>query len=121
VFSFACALSTILLPALAALLATRRAPRGANGAIAAGCCTLAVGLATFIGYVFVTYATDGGTATSQLLEEFRRSGARDYRTWAVGDNLGGAVFLLGFVFVVGIAVSVITAVVTREQAGPATD
>jgi hypothetical protein len=119
VFSYACALSTILLPVLAALLATGREPHGVNGAVAAGCCTVAVGLATFIGYVFVTYVTDGGTPTAQLLEEFHHSGARDYRTWIVGDNLGGAVFLLGFILVAGIAVSVIAAAVAkRETAGP---
>jgi hypothetical protein len=116
VIAFACAMSTSLLPALAALVAIRREPRRADGSIAAGCCALTAGLATFIGYVFVTYTTDGGTPSARLLDDFRRSGARDYRTWVVGDNLGGAVFLLGFVLIVGIALGLIAAHATAPGA-----
>ncbi|HYZ29422.1 MAG TPA: hypothetical protein VE570_10230, partial [Thermoleophilaceae bacterium] len=48
-------------------------------------------------------SNEGGSPTSALLAEYHRSGARDYATWEVGDNLGGAVFLLGFVLVAGTA------------------
>jgi hypothetical protein len=100
--SYALALATIALPALAAAIAGRHGNRGGS-AVAAGLCAVIAGLLTFIGYATVTYVTNGGTATPALLAEFRRSGASDYTAWAVGDSLGGAVFLLALLITTGAA------------------
>lgn len=98
--SYALAIATLTLPALAAVLAATTGERDGAG-VAAVLCAVIAGLFAFAGFLVVTYATDGGAATPQLLAEFRRSGATDYATWAVGDDLGGAVFLLASTLAVG--------------------
>ena len=90
-----------VLPALAAWAATRDGGRAAIGVVAGASCAVTAGLLAFLTFVSLTYARNGGSPTPALLADFRRSGLHDYATWAVGDNLGGAVFLLGMTLVVG--------------------
>ena len=115
VVSFAVASSPILLPALAAWWAASAERRWTAGAVAGVCCTLLGGLLAFAGFALATYRDDTRPATGVLLEEFRRSGARDYRTWLVGDNLGGATFLLAIMLVIGTAVAVTAALVSTPR------
>jgi hypothetical protein len=115
-WSYALALATVALPALAAAIAGRTGDRD-GAALAAGLCAVIAGLLAFAGYVTVTYATDGGTATPALLDEFRHSGATDYATWAVGDSLGGAIFMLAFVLTAGAALTALLAVVAPSRRG----
>ena len=114
--SYALALATLALPALAAAIAGRHGDRDA-AAVAAGLCAVIAGLSAFAGYVTVTYATDGGSATPTLLAEFRRSGATDYATWAVGDSLAGAVFLLALILITGAALTALLAAVAPSRRG----
>jgi len=49
----------------------------------------------FIVWASVTYADAGGPYDAGLVEDFRKSGAHDLTTYAVGDELGsGSVLLL---------------------------
>lgn len=110
------ALIVTLLPAVAALCALRTDRNPDSGVVAAVCCALVTGLGSFVGYAVGTYATAGRRPTAALLHEFARSGTRNYRTWMVGDNLGGACFLLIFIPLVGITIGLVAA---RLAAPPA--
>jgi hypothetical protein len=115
--SAAVGLCVVLLPGLAAYM-TARTDRESDsgwrsGLVSGATCALVGGLLAFIGFVVATYLTGGGSPTDELLAEFHSSGAADYATWAIGDNLGGAVFLLCFVPVVGIATTAIGTSVGR--------
>jgi len=72
------------------------------------CAALTAGLLTFASYVATTHATLG-PPTATLLQEFARSGAHDYRSWVIGDDLGGAVFLLLFVPLLATALGMLAA------------
>src|SRR5262249_37426226 len=95
--SGATTLVVTFLPAVAALAAVRREGDRDSGVVAGVCCAVVTGLLSFAGYVAGTYATSERHPTAALLHEFAQSGARNYRTWMVGDNLGGACFLLIFI------------------------
>ena len=114
--SFAMASSPIVLPVVAAWRASRVEQRWTAGAVAGVCCTLVAGLMAFAGYAVATYLDANRPATATLRDEFRRSGARDYRTWLVGDNLGGATFLLGIMLIVGTVVGIAAALVCTPPA-----
>jgi hypothetical protein len=103
------------LPAVAGFLAARRHGSAVSGVAAAATCAILAVLLAFVGFVSVTYAIDGGSPTPALLAEFHRSGTHDYATWAVGDNLGGAVSMLGLVLVVGIILGVAAASLAAPQ------
>jgi hypothetical protein len=96
-----------LLPVIAAVCAVRRDRNADSGVVAAVCCALVTGLLSFVGYAAGTYATADRRPTAALLHEFARSGTRNYRTWLVGDNLGGACFMLIFIPTVGIVLGLI--------------
>jgi len=100
---------TFVLPAFAAWAATRHGERAEIGIVAAASCAVTAGLLAFLTFVSLTYARNGGSPSPALLAGYRRSGIHDYATWAVGDNLGGAVFLLGVILVVGTAAGTIVA------------
>jgi hypothetical protein len=111
--SFAVAMVCVLLPGLAAVWVVRRHGAGAGvAAVAVG--ALTTGLLFFIGYVTTTYATGSGTPTGVVLQEFTHSGLHDFRTWSIGDNLGGACFMLLFVPLVGAAVGLLAARITAQ-------
>jgi hypothetical protein len=80
--------------AIAAGSVARRRRRADDGVVAASCGGVAAGFVTFLVYAVTTYATNGGPVTPTSWREFAQSGAHDYVTWAVGENLAGAVFLL---------------------------
>jgi hypothetical protein len=77
--------------------------------IAVGCVAATSGLFVFVAYTLTTYVTVGGPATTSLRHQFSQSGATDYRTWVVGGNLDGAVFLLLFMPVVAGALGLLSA------------
>jgi hypothetical protein len=93
----------LLLPAFAAWMATRGGRAAAGGIVAALSCVVAAGLLTFVTGAAIIYAAGGGPSSPGLVAEYHRSGFHDYTTWAIGDALGGAVFLLGLVLLVGTA------------------
>lgn len=99
--SYTLALAVLALPAVAGSTAARLERRVGSGVVAAGTACVLASLLTFIAFVSVTYIENGGAPTPTLLAQFHHSGVRDYATWAVGDNLGGAVFMLGFVLLLG--------------------
>jgi hypothetical protein len=105
--SFGITFAIFVLPGIAGFLVARQTQSWTRGFIDAAACGLLAGLFAFVGYVAAVYLTGGGTATAGLLAEFRASGARDYRTWIVGDDLGGACFMLAFIPIAGMAVGVV--------------
>jgi hypothetical protein len=112
----------VLLPAFAAWIATRGGRAAAGGIVAALSCVVAAGLLTFVTGAAVTYATGGGPSSPALVAEYQRSGSHDYTTWAIGDALGGAVFLLGLVLLAGTAAGATVALLRGHdptQAKPA--
>jgi hypothetical protein len=109
VLSFSAAILFVVPLAIAAGFIARRQRRVDDAVVAAGCGGVAAGLLTFIVYGLRTYATDGGTVTPSSLQQFARSGAHDYATWAVGENLAGAVFLLLAVPVLAVVLGVVVA------------
>jgi len=117
---FAAMLLVVLPCAIAAMIVARPQAQAGQAAIAALCGALSAGLFVFVSYVATTYATLG-PPTAQLLDEFTHSGAHDYRSWAVGDDLGGAVFLLLAVPVLATAAGLVAArlVTPRAQTFPA--
>jgi hypothetical protein len=96
-------------PAVAGWIAARRDGRAGSGVVAAGTASVLAGLLAFIGFATATYVSGGGTPTPALLADFHRSGMHDYAAWAVGDNLGGGVFMLALVLVFGAPVGMVVA------------
>ncbi len=118
--SLAIVVAIFVLPGITGFVLARRTRSWARGLVDATACGLLAGLFAFVGYVTVLYVTDGGTATAGLLAAFRASGARDYRTWIVGDDLGGACFMLAFIPVAAIAVGVVASTFGgRHSSAPA--
>ena len=105
------ALAVVLLPGVAAGLARRIDRTRAAAVAAAALCAVTTGLLSFIGYVATTYATHGGPSSPSTWAEYLASGAPDYPTWAVSDNLGGACFLLIFIPLVGLAAGIVATAV----------
>jgi hypothetical protein len=91
-----------LCPAAGALIVARRWGRD-EAVVAAAVASVTAGLLVFIGYVATTYATSVTPATPALLREFASSGAHNYRGWAIGDDLAGAVVLLLYAPVIAMA------------------
>jgi hypothetical protein len=89
-------------------LITRHDRRRDRAAAAALCGAVVVGLLFFVGAVATTYL---GPAphNAAMLAEFAKSGAPDYRTWVVADNLGGATVMLVVLGVAGLASGAIAA------------
>lgn len=104
--SYGLNLVIVLLRVVAAIWAGRRDHSAASGAVAAVDTALLAGLLFFVDFVFTTYATGSGTPSGVIFQEFIRSVARDFRTWSVGDNLGGACFMLCFIPVIGLALAI---------------
>ena len=66
------------------------------------------GLLVFIAYVTVTYARRRSSVRRQTLRDFHASGARDLVTYAVADDLGGALSMLVIIPVVALALGSLT-------------
>ena len=96
-------------PGVAGWIAARRDGRIGSGVVAAGAACVLAALLSFIGFVTATYAVGGGSPTPALLADFHRSGMHDYAAWAVGDSLGGAVFMLALFLVLGAPLGVAVA------------
>jgi hypothetical protein len=118
--SVAVGMSTLLLPAFAALCAIATERTRANATAAAMCSAVVAGLLAFIGLAATSYAMSSNHPTAQMLREFRASGVHDYRTWMVGDNLGGACFMLLFVAVVGLPLGILVAQLAGRENPDAT-
>jgi hypothetical protein len=104
-------------PAVAGWIAARRDGRIGSGVVAAGAACVLAALLSFIGFVTASYVVGGGSPTPELLADFHRSGMHDYATWAVGDSLGGAVFMLALFLVFGapVGVAVASLAPTRQR------
>jgi hypothetical protein len=103
----------LVLPALVAWLTARR--NGSAAGLVAGVWTALTGaLMMFVGFVATTYVTGAAAPTTGTLREFAASGAPNYTTWAIGDALGGACFLLLLLPAVG---SVLAAIVASIAGG----
>jgi hypothetical protein len=96
-------LVAVLAPAGVAVLAGRASGDARAATAAALWCGLVGGLLVFVVWVTATYLQDGGPFDPQLIRDFHASGARDLTTYAVGDNLGGALGMLVIVPVVALA------------------
>ncbi|MCL2395959.1 MAG: hypothetical protein FWC87_14900 [Acidimicrobiaceae bacterium] len=118
--SYGVNLIVVLLPAVAAVWAMRRHRSAASGAVAAMDTALLAGLLFFVGFVWTTYASSSGIPTGVILQEFIRSGTSDYRTWSIGDNLGGACFMLFFVPAVGLPVGLLATLLPTLPSHPST-
>ena len=94
VLSAATVIFVALPGSIAAIYIARGRRRADDAMVATGCASLTGGLLMFIAYVSTTYITNGGPTTPVLLQEFARSGASNYQSWAITDNLAGAVLLL---------------------------
>jgi hypothetical protein len=112
--SAAIGVGVVLLPGAAAYRSGRGDRGGSNGLVAGLSCSVLAGMLTFVGFTVATYVAGGGSPTGQMLDEFHRSGMTDYTAWAVDDNLGGAVFLLVALPIVGSVVAVLGAVIHRR-------
>jgi hypothetical protein len=69
----------------------------------------------FVGFMTTTYAMGAPTPTSQTIRAFAVSGAPNYTTWAIGDALGGACFILLLLPTAGSALAGIVATITGLQ------
>jgi hypothetical protein len=112
--TFAVAMVCVLLPGLAAVWSVRRHGTAGAGIAAAAVGALITGLLFFVGYVTTTYARGSGTPTGVVLSEFTRSGMHNFRAWSIGDNLGGACFMLLFVPLLGTAVGLLAVRITAK-------
>jgi branched-subunit amino acid permease len=81
-------------PAVVAVVAAHRARDSRTGTLTALWSGLVAGLTVFIVWATVTYADAGGPYDAGLVEDFRKSGAHDLTTYAVGDELGSGLVLL---------------------------
>ena len=112
--SFAVEMVCVLLPGLAAVWSVRRHGTAGAGIAAAAVGALTTGLLFFIGYATTTYARGSGTPTGVVLREFTSSGMHSFRAWSIGDNLGGACFMLLFVPLLGTAVGLLAVRITAK-------
>jgi hypothetical protein len=118
--SVAAAMAPTVLPAIAALWSLRTERNTARALVAASTCALIAGLAFFSGFAGATYATSSGTPTAMMLREYATSGIHNYRAWTVGDNLGGACFMLIVLPLVGLALAVFACNLAPWRGRPAT-
>ena len=101
--SFVPFLAAVLAPVAAATwLAWRRRSMGA-GAWAGLWGGLVAGLVFFIGVSVASYLSDGRPYDRYVIAEYHRSGAPNLATYAVGDNLSGAIMMLLAVPVLAVA------------------
>ena len=98
----------LVAPIVVAALAGHSSRDARVGRAAALWSGLVGGLLVFIAYVTVTYAGDGRPYDAQTLRDFHASGARDLVTYAVADDLGGALSMLVIIPVVALALGSLT-------------
>jgi hypothetical protein len=98
----------LVAPIVVAALAGHLSHDAGVGRAAALWSGLVGGLLVFIAYVTVTYAGDGRPYDAQTLRDFHASGARDLVTYAVADDLGGALSMLVIIPVVALALGSLT-------------
>jgi hypothetical protein len=98
----------LVAPIVVAALAGYSSQDAGVGRAAALWSGLVGALLVFIAYVTVTYAGDGRPYDAQTLRDFHASGARDLVTYAVADDLGGALSMLVIIPVVALALGSLT-------------
>jgi hypothetical protein len=98
----------LVAPIVVAALAGHSSHDAGVGRAAALWSGLVGGLLVFIAYVTVTYAGDGRPYDAQTLRDFHASGAHDLVTYAVADDLGGALSMLVIIPVVALALGSLT-------------
>jgi hypothetical protein len=98
----------LVAPIVVALIAGHLSKDAGVGRAAALWSGLVGGLLVFITYVTVTYAGDGRPYDAQTVQAFHASGARDLVTYAVADDLGGALSMLVIIPVVALALGSLT-------------
>jgi hypothetical protein len=109
-------MSTLLLPALAALLAIATERSRSSATAAAMSAAVVAGLLAFIGLAATSYSMSSNHPTAMMLREFRASGEHDYRTWMVGDNLGGAcMMMLVFIPIIGLPLGLLAARLAPDE------
>jgi hypothetical protein len=109
-------MSAVLLPALAALCAIAAERSRVSATAAAICSAVVAGLLAFIALAATSYSMSSNHPTATMLREFRASGVHDYRTWMVGDNLGGAcVMMLLFIPIIGLPLGLLAARLTPGE------
>lgn len=96
-------------PALTATIAARRSRDSRSGSLTALWSGLVAGLVVFIVWTTITYANAGRPYDSGLVDDFRRSGAHDLPTYAIGDSLGSGLVLLLLIPTVALAVGTLGA------------
>jgi hypothetical protein len=108
-YVFAPLLVALAAPAVVAFVAGRRAQGFGPGTVAALWSGLVGGLAVFVVWMTVTYATAGVPYDAGLVRDFHRSGGHDLATYAVSDDLGNALVLLLLIPTVAVALGSLTA------------
>jgi hypothetical protein len=103
------ALLPAVFPAAAVSVTARHDHSRERAAVAAVCGAIVVSLLFFVGAVATTYLGHPPHNTT-MLAEFAKSGAPDYRTWVVADNLSGAAVMLVLLAVAGLASGTLAAV-----------
>jgi len=98
----------LVAPIVAAALAGHIGRDAGVGRAAALWSGLVGGLLVFVAYVTVTYTCDGRPYDAQTVRDFHASGARDLVTYAVSDDLGGALTMLVIIPVVALALGSLT-------------
>jgi hypothetical protein len=98
----------LVAPAVVAALAGHSSHDAGAGRAAALWSGLVGGLLVFVAYVTVTYVNDGRPYDAQTVQDFHASGAHDLVTYAVADDLGGALSMLVIIPVVALALGSLT-------------
>jgi hypothetical protein len=96
-------------PALVATAAGHKARDSQTGTLAALWTGLVGGLTVFIAWVTMTYMNAGGAYDAGLVRDFHKSGAHDFATYAVSDDLGSGLVLLVMIPTVALAVGSLAA------------
>jgi hypothetical protein len=112
------ALLAVAPPLLATGYVIRRTKQPGQAVVWAGEAAVMAGLSSFIGYVTTVYTTGGGPRTAASLQQFAMSGAHNYTSWAVSDELSGAVFLLAAVPILTVVAAAVATQVGRNPSGP---
>ncbi|MDX6535988.1 MAG: hypothetical protein QOD37_329 [Gaiellales bacterium] len=90
-------------PACVAALAARATGDPRTATAASMWCGLVGALVVFLIWVTATYLDNGGPIDPQLIRDFHASGAPDLTTYAIGDNLGGALGMLVMIPTIALA------------------
>jgi len=103
----------LLGPGCVAALAARAGQDVTAGSRAALWSGIVAGLLVFAVSMTAAYARDGRPYDAQLLRDFHHSGAPDLATFAVGDDLAGALVLMTVIPLVALAFGTLVARLPR--------